>query len=343
MRILVTGATGLIGCHAVARLAAAGHAVRALVRDPAKLERVLAPFGSELGQVTSHPGDITDVASVRRALRHCDALLHCAGAFSHDLADAARIEQVNVEGTRIVLGVSADVGLEKMVFISSMLALFPPKSDVMSPDDPVTQPRAMYAATKAAAERGARRLQARGVPLAIVYPGSTQGPHDPTIGGGPELIANSLRAGRVLVTEGGLAYTDVRDLATLLAALFSGTPHPARLFAPSFFVTHARNHALLCELTGRAIKADRIPGAALRLMGRLGDLGQRFGRRAQLTREAAEVLTRSVPLDDADARKLLNREPISDEASFRDLLGWMHEVGFLEAKHVGSLVRGDTA
>jgi nucleoside-diphosphate-sugar epimerase len=341
VRILVTGATGLIGCHATARLVGEGHSVRAFVRDPAKLERVLAPFRADPSRITAHAGDVTDVAAVRRALRECDALLHCAGAFSHDLADAALLENVNVEGTRVVLGTGADAGLESIVFISSMLALFPPAGDVISPNDPVSAPRAMYAATKAAAERGARMLQARGVPLTIVYPGSCHGPHDPSVGGGPELIANSLRSGRALVTEGGLAYTDVRDLARLLAALFSGARHLPRLCAPSFFVTHARQHALLRSLTGRKIKANRVPGTVLRLMGRLGDLGQRLGRGAQLTREAAEVLTRSVPLDDADARKLLAREPISDEASFRDLLAWMHQAGVLDSEHVGKLAAGD--
>ena len=45
MRILVTGATGLIGCQAAAELVRSGHDVRLLVRDPAKVDRVFAPFG----------------------------------------------------------------------------------------------------------------------------------------------------------------------------------------------------------------------------------------------------------------------------------------------------------
>jgi hypothetical protein len=164
------------------------------------------------------------------------------------------------------------------------------------------------------------------------------GPHDPTVGSGPAFLAGALRAGRVLVTQGGLAYTDVRDLAALLASLFRSPPHPERLVAPAFFVAHAELHALLCRLTGRRLTASRMPGALLRALGRAGDLGQRvLGRRAELTHEAALVLTQSVPCDDGAARARLDAEPFGPEASFRDLFAWMHAAGVLEPYHVGRL------
>jgi nucleoside-diphosphate-sugar epimerase len=339
LKILVTGATGLIGCHAAARLALAGHEVRALVRERAKLARVLAPFPG--ARVEAVPGDVTDAASVEAALAGCEGVLHCAGVFSHDLGAAERLRRVNVEGTRNVLGAAARLSLAPIVHVSSLLALrFPPPGPRQRADDPVGRPRAMYAATKAEAEGIARELQEGGARLAIVHPSSTHGPFDPTVGSGPEFIANALRAGRVLVTEGGLSYTDVRDLADLLAALFAAGPRPRRIMAPASFLTHARTHALLCELTGRPLAATRLPGRALRLLGRAGDLRQRWlGRGARLTSEAALVLTRSVPVDDGEARELLGADPIPIERSFRDLLLWMHRAGVLEAGHVGRLAR----
>jgi len=171
-----------------------------------------------------------------------------------------------------------------------------------------------------------------------VYPSSTHGPFDPTLGSGAEFIANMLRSGRVLVTQGGLSYTDVRDLAALLAALFAPGVPPRRLLAPASFLTHERTHALLCGLTGRDLAAIRLPGWALRLVGRAGDLRQGILRRPTLlTSEAALVLTRSRPVDDGEARKILGAEPIPIERSLRDLLAWMHRSGVLEARHVGRL------
>ncbi len=338
MRILVTGATGLIGCHAAARLAQAGHEVRALVRDPAKLRRVMAPFRCG-DAVAGVDGDVTDPASVEAAVRGCGALLHSAGLFSHELGDAALLQSVNVRGAELVLGAALRSGVTRIVYVSSALALFPPFGPVQRASDPVANPRTMYAVTKAAAERSARSLQQSGAPVVIVYPSSVQAPHDPTVGSGPGVMAEALRAGRILVTDGGLAYTDARDLADLFAALFDAGDPPPRLLSTAEFLPHERYYALLRELTGRDdLAALRVPGAVLRGLGRAGDLAQRWlGRSVRLTSEGALALTRSVPVDDAPARALLARAPIPIADSLRDTLIWMHAAGVLEARHVGRL------
>ncbi len=339
MRILVTGATGLIGCHAVSELLDAGHRLRVFVREPAKVDRVLAPFGRRAADVEVATGEITDASSVDAAIADCEALLHCAGLFSPKLADGDLLERVNLEGTRVVVESAISHCLEQIVFVSSMLVLLPAKGKgrKVTAEDDVTWPRSMYASTKARAERLVRELQERGAPITIVYPAACQGPDDPTLSTGPQLVVNAVRDGQALVTEGGLAYTDVRDLAALLSAVFAGKTSARRLMAPSFFLTHERYHALLSELTGRELRAKRIPGWLMRGVGRLGDLSQRFGRQALLTSEAASVLTRSVPVDDREARKCLGREPITAEASFRDLLDWLGRAGHLESERLGHL------
>jgi len=329
MRILVTGATGLIGCHAASQLLSKGHAVRVFVRDPAKVDEVFEPFGLSEKDFEIAVGDVTDEKSVAAALRGCRGLLHSAGLFSPHLSDSALLERVNVEGTRVVLETSREAGIERVVFISSMLALFPPAGSKMTADDAVTEPRSMYALTKARAERLARHLQLEGMPLTTLYPGACHGPHDPTLSTGPQLVANAIRDRRVLVTEGGLAYSDVRDLAALVAAIFAGATEVRRIMAPAFFIDHSAYHALLVELTECDLRALRIPGWLMRAMGRLGDLSQRWGRDALLTSEAVEVLTRSVPIDDAEARRILGRPGLCAESSFRDLLDWMGRAGHL--------------
>ena len=336
MKILVTGASGLIGCHAVAALLDAGHEVSALARSPEKLDGALKPLGRSARAIAIVPGNLEDPASIRRAMNGQQGFLHCAGRFSPSLADAALLHRTNVDGTRSALEAAAAAGLERIVHLSSMLALFPPRGLVMTAEDPVARPRSMYAVTKARAEEIAREIQAR-APVTIVYPAAVQGPYDPTFSIGPRNVATALRDRKALVTDGGLPYTDVRDLAALIVAIFGSLLDSSRVMAPSFFVRHSDYRELLERLTGHEIRAQKMPGWAIRLMGRAGDLVQRFGRDVQLTYEAAEVLTRSVPIDDRVARRVLGREALSAEDSFRDLIFWMAEAGHVAASDAGRL------
>jgi nucleoside-diphosphate-sugar epimerase len=75
MRVLVTGATGLIGGAVARRLAAAGHSVVALARSDASAAK-LAEL-AELGFEPLH-GDLADTASVAFAARDVDAVVHAA-------------------------------------------------------------------------------------------------------------------------------------------------------------------------------------------------------------------------------------------------------------------------
>lgn len=334
MKVLVTGASGLIGCHATAALLEAGHAVAVVARSAEKLDAALRPLGRSVREVEVVAGDLTDAGSLSRALAGRAGLLHCAGLFSPALADAALLHRTNVDGTRNVLEAGSAAGLERIVHLSSMLALFPPRGPVMTAADPVSKPRSMYAVTKARAEEIAREIQTRAA-LTIVYPAAVHGPCDPTFSIGPQNVATALRDRKTLVTQGGLPNSDVRDLAALLVAIFAGRVADRRIMAPSFFLTHADYRALLERITGHSIRAMALPGFAMRLLGRAGDLVQRCGRDVALTYEAAEVLTRSVPIDDRVARAALGREAISPEASYRDLIRWMVDAGHLARDDAG--------
>ena len=76
MRVLVTGGTGFVGGWTAKAIADAGHAVRFLVRNPARLETSVAKLGVDVSDFAV--GDIRDRESVRDALTGCDAVVHSA-------------------------------------------------------------------------------------------------------------------------------------------------------------------------------------------------------------------------------------------------------------------------
>ena len=68
MRVLLTGATGFVGSHMLARLVADGHQIRAVVRNPEKLK---SPDGP--GHVEAIVGDVVTGAGLSQAAPGCEA------------------------------------------------------------------------------------------------------------------------------------------------------------------------------------------------------------------------------------------------------------------------------
>jgi NADH dehydrogenase len=111
MKVLVTGAAGFIGSNIAHALRAQDVDVRALVRDPAKGER-LANWGAEVAT-----GDVTDANSVLAAARGCTHIIHLVGILRGRPSD---FEQTMVVGTRNVLDAARAVGAQRLVQMSAL-------------------------------------------------------------------------------------------------------------------------------------------------------------------------------------------------------------------------------
>lgn len=250
MRVMLTGGTGFVGGHVVGALLAEGHEPHLLVRDPDKLKRLCELHALDPGAVSFTVGDITDERSVLRALEGCDTCVHAAAVTSIDPADTSRILDTNAAGARVVLDAAVSAGCSPVIHVSSMGAIFPPSGERMSGEDPVSEGGAAYPASKAEAELHARRLQADGHPVVIVYPGGVVGPKDVGVNAFEALLAGMLKAPVVIRPHaGGLLLVDVRDLATALARLLV-PGGPRRYVAGGNFVTWDQLRGDLQTATG---------------------------------------------------------------------------------------------
>ena len=135
MRVLVTGGTGFVGGWSAKAIADAGHSVRFLVRNPARLETSVARLGVDTSEYAV--GDITDRDSTLRALEGCDAVVHSAALVATDPSKTAQMLATNMDGARNVLGGAAELGLDPIVHVSSFTALFHPGLQTLSADLPV--------------------------------------------------------------------------------------------------------------------------------------------------------------------------------------------------------------
>ena len=109
--ILVTGGTGFVGPKVVHALRAAGKDVRALVREAGE-RGARGRWGVELVE-----GDVTDAASLRRAVEGCDAVVHLVAII---LGKPADFERVMAQGTRDLVAAAREAGVRRFVLMSAL-------------------------------------------------------------------------------------------------------------------------------------------------------------------------------------------------------------------------------
>lgn len=337
MLVAVTGGTGFVGAHSVAELVRAGHRVRLLVRDPARVGAALDPLGVDRGAVEAVAADVVDPVAVAAALRGVDAVLHAASVYSFDSRQRSEIRRTNERGTRIVLEAARRAGADPIVHVSTFGALLPVRGGVIGPDSPVGSPSETYLASKAAAERVARRHQAEGAPVVITYPPALLGPHPPRLGDQFLRVRDVLRNLMPVWPLGGLPVGDVRDTARLHAALLTAERGGRdRHFAPGRLLSTRDYLGALREVTGRSLPTLFLPARAVLPVGRCADLVQRVWPWHVPAQYGAVYTCAHAAWPDAAARVHgIAARPLTE--TLADTVRWLYRNGHVTARQAGVL------
>ncbi len=140
MRILVSGAAGRVGARAVKDFLDAGHSV---IGFDAK------PTGETADRYTEHVGKLENASDVTDIVAGIDVVLHLGAVMSWAPVDNARMQQSNVEGTRVLLEAASNAGVRRYVFASSG-EVYPenaPESLPLTEEHPL-KPNSHYGLTK---------------------------------------------------------------------------------------------------------------------------------------------------------------------------------------------------
>lgn len=338
MRILITGGTGFVGGWSAVSLAEAGHDLRFLVRDPARL----APLGEMGVDISDHvTGGITDADAVNRALEGCDSVVHCAATVAIDPRHDAEVQATNLAGAQAVLGGAAERGLDPIIHTSSITSLFRPGLKIMTSDLETGETDDAYGISKAAVENYARSLQADGAPVVISYPGMVVGPG---IGGRFGEVAEGFETvlvGRVIPGwDAGWLMIDVRDLAEIHTRAMVPGMGPRRFMAGGTFLDVARIGALFTEATGNYFIRLPILGISLRLIGTMVEsVTSPMGVNTAFTRSAMEYYTNMPPSDDSAVHDDLGIEYRDPVDTFTDCIASLAEAGRVSRSQAGRAAR----
>ncbi len=169
-KVLVTGGTGFIGGRLVEKLILDHQAkVTVPVRNFSRCSG-LARFTLDIQKA-----DITEPAALRKAMRGCDLVFHCAWAYAGP-EDARKTAKTNLTGTRNVFRCAKEEKVRRVVHVSTVAHYKSLEEGRINEDSAYDPTKSDYAASKYKAEKMAKRFYHEGLPVSIVQPSVVYGP-----------------------------------------------------------------------------------------------------------------------------------------------------------------------
>jgi dihydroflavonol-4-reductase len=270
LRVVITGGAGFIGRAVVARLAARGDKVSALVRDPDRATHL------KHENVKLAASDLTSKAALAAQMKGADAVIHAAGSYRIGIKQAERsaMWEANVGATERVLDAAVAAGVGRIVYVSTNNVLGDTRGEL--PDEAYRRDLgngflSWYDETKYRAHEAALARIEQGAPIIIVQPAQVYGPHDHSLASAQLQLAHSGRLRYVAFPSSGLAWVHVDDLADgIVAALdrgrlgetYSLAGDPRRM---------GESVAIAAKVGGRKPPRLTVPTRLLRLMAPIND------------------------------------------------------------------------
>ncbi len=319
MRVLLTGASGMLGGATARALADRGDQVTVLQRRPA---------GLGLREVLAN---VADADAVRDAVAGHDAVVHLA-AKVNVTGPWAAYERANIVGTRSVVAACQQTGVSRLVHVSSPSVAHSGYSLVGAGAEPADPGRARgpYARSKAVGELDA--LAADGPDLAVlaIRPHLVWGPGDTQL---VARIVERSRQGRLPLIGTGAVLVDTTFVTNAVDALVAALDHAPDAHGEALVVTNGEPRPVT-EILGGIARAGGAPAphrqVPVRVASALGlvvegvwALRQWAGRPEQdppLTRFLAEQLSTAHWFDQRRTRAALHWSPrISLDEGFAEL------------------------
>lgn len=320
MKVLVTGASSMLGSAVAGCLAARGDDVTVLQRRPSGL-----PYREVLA-------DVADAGAVRAALAGHEAVVHLAAKV--DIHGPYReFARVNIDGTRAVVEACRRAGVRRLVHVSTPSVAHGGASLVGASAGPADPDRARghYARSKAVAELLALAADAApdGPATIVVRPHLVWGPGDTQLVG--RIIARA-RAGRLPVVGSGAALIDTTYVSNAADALVAALDRcePAR--GNALVVSNGEPRpvaellAAICRAVGVPPPRRAVPSSLARQAGAVVEAAwtvlpvlRRAGE-PPMTRFLAEQLSTAHWFDQRRTREVLGWAPRVDlDAGFAAL------------------------
>ena len=255
-KILITGGTGFLGSHIVRQFLDAGE-------KNLKVMASRVPEWMKDAGIEAVEGSVTNIDDVANSVKNVSAIFHLAGKVSRDNDDAAAMNKIHLEGTRLLCEVAKEAGVQTMILASSSGTIavsedeqifdetFPPPVDILT--------RWAYYASKYYQERTAlENFDGDGRRLVILNPSLLLGPDDERLSS-TKPVLDFLARKIPYSPSGGLNFVDARDAAAAFIAALEKGRHQEKYLLGAANMTFEQFFGRLERLSGVSAPMLKVP------------------------------------------------------------------------------------
>jgi nucleoside-diphosphate-sugar epimerase len=319
MKVLVTGARGMLGRAVAEQLMARGDRVRVFQRNPAGVsgaEEVL--------------GDVAHRSDLDRAVAGMDAVIHLAAKVTVTGAWSEFVS-ANVDGVRHLLDAMRAAGVPRLVHVSSPSVAHDGTSLVGAPAGPADpeHARGHYSRSKAMGELLALDGDGPELTVVAIRPHLVWGPGDTQLVG---RIVERARSGRLAFVGTGNALMDTTYVDNAASAMLAALDRIDQARGRAFVVSNGEPRPVgelferLCTAAGVAPPRRRVPFRVAWSAGVVVDSLWsllRLGGDPPITRFLAEQLATAHWFDQRRTRETLNWSPeVSLDSGIERMARW---------------------
>ncbi|MEP7214319.1 MAG: NAD-dependent epimerase/dehydratase family protein [Acidobacteriota bacterium] len=320
-KILITGGTGFLGTHIVRQFLEAGE----------KNLRVMAsrvPEWMKDASVEAAEGSVANRQDAANVVKNVSTIFHLAGKVSRDNSDAAAMNKIHVEGTRIMCEAAKEAGVSTMILASSS-GTVAVSEDEQILDETFPQPveifsRWAYYASKYYQERTAlESFDGDGRRLVIMNPSLLLGPDDERLSSTKPVL--DFLAKKIPYTpSGGLNFVDARDAAASFITALEKGKHQEKYLLGAENMTFPEFFGKLARLSGVSAPMLKLPKKlAVSGAGLIDSVFKNWGRSSPIVPNEVEQAEYFWYFDSSKAKEELGFDPREPQETLNDTVSYL--------------------
>jgi dihydroflavonol-4-reductase len=330
-KVLITGATGMLGSRLVYDLFLKGSQIRAIYRDSKKIgvfKNYIKLYGGDAEKIANWvewiQADLNDFQSLVDALDNVDMVYNCAAMVSFHPSDRSEMFKINIDGTGNLVNACLESGVKKVCHVSSIASLGRNEDGKLIDETSGWMPEEKhsgYSISKFHSEMEVWRGVEEGLCAVIVNPSVIIGPGDWK--SGSSAFYGQLSYGLKFYSSGITGFIDVRDVSSAMIMLTDEGNFPKA--CGNRYILSACNmsyHDFFCKIAksiGVEVPTIPVSKIMLNVAWRVAFLtGKIIGRKPQITQETALSSSNRKEYDGSKIFREFGFEYRSIDASIED-------------------------